>query len=91
MLADQLADLGHRQEKASRARAEAVKPIDPEDLRRYENAQSRYPGAALGRVENGICVACNMKLSPQVYNLVLLGDPPQQCRSCGRMLYAEKA
>ncbi|HOX07232.1 MAG TPA: hypothetical protein PK280_12580, partial [Planctomycetota bacterium] len=91
VLADQLADLAHRREKAERSRAEAVKPIDPEELRRYDNAQGKYPGAAMSRVDNGICVACNMKLSPQVYNLVLIGDPPQQCRSCGRVLYAEKS
>jgi hypothetical protein len=90
VLADQLADLGHRKEKAVRARAEAVKPIDPEDLRRYDNAEEKYPGAAMSRVDNGKCVACNMMLPPQVFNLVLIGDPPQQCRSCGRMLYAEK-
>jgi predicted nucleic acid-binding Zn-ribbon protein len=91
VLADQLADLEHRKEKASRARAEAVKPIDAEDLRRYDNAQEKYPGAGMSRVDNGKCVACNMKIPPQVFNLVLIGDPPQQCRSCGRMLYAEKS
>ncbi len=90
VLADQLADLEHRKEKLLRERAGAVKPIEAEELRRYEQALAKYPGQAMSRVDNGICVSCNMKLSPQVYNLVLIGDPPQQCRSCGRLLYAEK-
>jgi len=42
------------------------------------------------RIADGVCVAYNMRLSPQVYNLILIGDPVQQCRSCGRLCYAEK-
>jgi len=90
VLADQLADLEHRKEKLLRQRAEAVKPIDSDELHRYEQAQAKHPGAAMTRVEDGVCVACNMRLSPQVYNLVLIGDPVQQCRSCGRLCYADK-
>lgn len=91
VLADQLADLEHRKEKLMRARAEAIKPVAPEELRRYEQVLAKNPGGAMARIENGICVACNMKLSPQTYNLVLIGDPVQQCRSCGRLCYVEKA
>ena len=88
---DRLADLAHRREKLERGRAEHVKAIDEDDLKLYERVRSKHRDGALTRVENGVCTICNVKLTPQSYNLVLLGEQLQQCRSCGRLCYSEDA
>ena len=89
-VATEMSKLEQRKAGLLAQRAEAIKPIDSDDLRRYEQAQSKHPGKAMARVEDCLCLSCNMRLSPQVYNLVLLGDPVQQCRSCGRLCYSDK-
>lgn len=86
-LAGQLAELEKRRAALLASREELCRQVEPEELQRYERVQARYPGQAMTRVDGGVCVSCNMKLSPQVYNLVLLGEAVQQCRSCGRLCY----
>jgi predicted nucleic acid-binding Zn-ribbon protein len=90
-LAGELAELEKQKAGLLDRRAELVKPVDPDDLRRYEQALAKHPDGAMTRVgDGGLCISCNMKLSPQVYNLVLIGDPVQQCRSCGRLCYSDR-
>jgi predicted nucleic acid-binding Zn-ribbon protein len=90
-LSGELAELRKREAGLLAERSERVKPVDPDDLRRYEQALAKHPEGAMTKVgDGGLCVSCNMRLSPQVYNLVLIGDPVQQCRSCGRLCYSDR-
>ncbi len=88
-LKDRLADLDHAREKLDRQRAEQVKKIDSDDLKLYEQILSKHSSGAMVRVDKGLCTICNISLTPQSYNLVLIGEAPQQCRSCGRICYSE--
>ncbi len=86
---DRLADLEHRKEKLLRERGERVKNIDEDDLKLYEQVLSKHTEGAMTPVKDGICTLCNMRLTPQSYNLVLIGERTQKCRSCGRICYSE--
>ncbi len=88
-LDDRLADLDHRKEKLFRARGEHVKGIDSDDLKLYDQVLSKHANGAMTAVKDGLCTICNMRLTPQSYNLVLIGERTQQCRSCGRICYSE--
>lgn len=91
-LSGELAALEKRKAALTASRGELAAPVDPDDLRRYEQALAKHPDGAMTKVgDGGLCISCNMKLSPQVYNLVLIGDPVQQCRSCGRLCYSDKS
>jgi predicted nucleic acid-binding Zn-ribbon protein len=90
-LSGELAELEKQKAGLLAKRGELAKPIDPDDLRRYEQALAKHPEGAMARVgDGGLCISCNIKLSPQVYNLVLIGEPVQMCRSCGRMCYSDR-
>jgi uncharacterized protein len=88
-LKDRLADLDHEREKLDRQRTEQVKKVDGDDLKLYELVLSKHTDGALVRIDNGLCTVCNISLTPQSYNLVLIGAAPQKCRSCGRICYSE--
>jgi predicted nucleic acid-binding Zn-ribbon protein len=88
-LDDRLADLAHTREKLERQRAALAADVDPEDLRLYEQVLSRHTDGAMVLVRDGRCNECNINLTPQTYNLVLLGERLQKCRSCGRICYSE--
>jgi predicted nucleic acid-binding Zn-ribbon protein len=90
-LDDRLADLAHRREKLERQRAEQAKTIDEDDLKVYEQVLSKHTDGAMVRVHDGCCMLCNINLTPQSYNLVLIGEQIQRCRSCGRICYSEDA
>lgn len=90
-LAGELAALEKQKAGLLERRAGLAGPIDADELRRYEQALAKNPGGAMTRVgDGGLCISCNMRLSPQVYNLVLIGDPVQMCRSCGRLCYSDR-
>ncbi len=88
-LQDRLADLDHKREKLDRQRAEKTKAVNADDLKLYEQIFSKHTDGALVRVEDELCTVCNISLTPQSYNLVLIGESPQKCRSCGRICYSE--
>jgi len=90
-LDDRLADLAHRREKLLRERGKCTGDIDGDDLKLYGLVLSKHPEGAMTRVENGTCTLCNISLTPQTYNLVLMGEKIQQCRSCGRICYSQDA
>jgi predicted nucleic acid-binding Zn-ribbon protein len=90
-LDDRLADLAHKREKLDRRRGEQTKNIDPEDLGLYEQVLAKHTDGAMVRVDNGLCTTCHISLTPQSYNMVLIGETVQKCRSCGRICYSEDA
>ena len=88
-LQDRLADLENAREKLGRQRAGQVENVPADALKVYEQVNSKHRGNAMALITDGICTLCNMKAMPQAWNLVIIGEEPQQCRSCGRILYVE--
>ncbi len=90
-LDDRLADLAHKREKLERQRAEHVKTVGEDELKLYELVRTKHKDGAMVLVRDGRCTICNINLTPQSWNMVLIGETPQQCRSCGRICFNEES
>ena len=56
-------------------------------LHRYETLRSSRGGAAIARVERGMCSGCRMTLSTSEQQRIRSATDPMQCSSCHRILY----
>lgn len=84
-----LAELAERRRELEARRAGQAKAVDEECLKLYRLILSKHRDAAMVRLSGTRCSLCNISLTPQCYNLVLIGEKPQQCRSCGRICFSE--
>jgi predicted nucleic acid-binding Zn-ribbon protein len=66
-------------------RAQFTSQLTPEVKTLYTRVASRTKGAIM-IVENGMCLGCNMKIRPQLYNEVIGFKILHRCPSCGRIL-----
>lgn len=80
-----LQDIEGQKEK----REALVKEINPQALRDYTILREAKHGLAVVMTRNELCLGCNMKIPPQIYNLVITGDDIIHCPSCRRILYIE--
>jgi uncharacterized protein len=68
-------------------RSALAKDLQPDIAILYNRILGRTRGAgAIALVDNGLCLACNMRVRPQLYNEVLGCKAVHQCSSCGRLL-----
>ena len=86
---ENLARIERERQALLERREEQEKKIDPEDLTRYERVLAGRKDSAVARVDENVCSACHMTLTPQVLNLVLLGQDIVECQGCSRILYWE--
>jgi len=71
-------------------RREVVLPRIPKQLlRKYDNIRAKRLGIGLVAVTDGSCKGCNMRLPPQLYNILQRADTIEQCPSCNRIIYFE--
>ena len=73
-------------EERSKLRLELVKGVPPQVYRRYELVRSRR-GTALAYTHTGVCSACNIHLSPMLFQKLKRGEDMDQCPSCNRIIY----
>ncbi len=74
-----------------KARRDKLVPSIPKNLmKRYEMIRQKRMGVGLVAVVDGSCQGCNMKLPPQLYNILQRGDTIEQCPSCSRIIYWER-
>jgi uncharacterized protein len=73
-------------DERGKLRLELVKAVPPQVYRRYELVRSRR-GTALAYTHSGICSACNMHLSPMLFQKLKRGEDMDQCPSCNRIIY----
>ncbi len=77
------ADLGAK-------RGELASRIGPDDLHLYGRIREMRKGSAVSAMEDGSCSACARRLTPQLENLVTIGNDLVQCMSCSRILYGDE-
>ena len=53
----------------------------------YDRVSRMRSGLALAEARDYSCMACRMKIRPQVFNEIRRGDSIITCESCGRILY----
>lgn len=73
-------------DELSKLRIELVKAVPPQVYRRYELVRSRR-GTALAYTHSGICSACNISISPMMFQKLKRGEDMDQCPSCNRIIY----
>jgi predicted nucleic acid-binding Zn-ribbon protein len=56
----------------------------------YQRIAAVRGGVALARADKGVCIACNMRLRPAVYQTVKRNERVVTCDSCGRILYYQE-
>jgi hypothetical protein len=72
---------------AEQQRRDALIPRVPKALfRTYDAIRSRRMGVGLSPVTQGCCTGCNIRLPPQLYNILQRADTIEQCPSCRRVM-----
>lgn len=73
-----------------KAREQYTSQLQRGILRKYNSVKSRRAGLAIVPVREGCCVGCNMRLPPQLYNIIQKVESLDICPGCKRILYWEK-
>ncbi len=68
-------------------RAALLPKIPKHVLKKYETIRAKKLGMGLAPVTNGCCTACNMRLPPQLYNILQRAESMEQCPSCHRLVF----
>ena len=55
--------------------------------RRYDQVRARRMGMGLSPVAAGSCTGCNIRLPPQLYNILQRCDSIEECPSCKRIIF----
>lgn len=74
-------------ERQKAQREVLVKEIAADLLADYMRLLKVKNGRALARAEHEQCTGCSMKIPPQIYNEVVLGEKIKTCPNCNRILY----
>ena len=61
--------------------------VRPDVLRKYNAIARRRGGKAVVAAKRGVCTGCNMRLPPQLYNIILRCTTIEQCPNCNRIVF----
>ncbi|MCA9672739.1 MAG: hypothetical protein KC503_44400 [Myxococcales bacterium] len=67
-------------------REKIAESVEKAILRRYDRL-IRQRGKAVVPAINGVCSGCNMRLPPQLYNIMQRVETIEQCPNCQRIVY----
>lgn len=70
-------------------RKQYVEKLPTSLLRRYDKVKGARGGLAVVAARNGCCTGCNMRLRPQLYNVILKMESLETCPGCKRLLFYE--
>jgi len=85
-LAAYLADI----EQQKQQREALVEQVSGDIFADYLRLFKVKHGRALALAEYEQCTGCSMKIPPQIYNEVVLGETIKTCPNCNRILYVER-
>ena len=89
-LKEWLATADANQQRLETLRAERgpmIQSLSPDARATYERLSRMRSGFALAEARDYSCMACRMKIRPQVFADIRKGDSIITCESCGRILY----
>lgn len=86
-LSEKVGTLSNQVRELAEKRTEVAKSVDAELLGRYDFVRKKR-GTGMVPVANGICKGCNMRLPPQLQNILRSGATIESCPSCQRLIYA---
>jgi len=76
-----------RLETLTTERVAKMQALGPDARATYTRLSRMRNGFALAEARDYSCMACRMKIRPQVFNDIRKGDSIITCESCGRILY----
>jgi predicted nucleic acid-binding Zn-ribbon protein len=76
-----------RLDELAAERAAKMQALGPVARATYERLSRMRNGFALAEARDYSCMACRMKIRPQVFSDIRKGDSIITCESCGRILY----
>ena len=76
-----------RLETLNAERQVKMQALGSEARQTYERLSRMRSGFALSEARDWQCLACRMKIRPQVFNDIRKGDSIITCENCGRILY----
>ena len=68
-------------------RTQLLAALAPQARATYERVSRMRAGLALAEARDYSCMACRMKIRPQVFTEIRRGNSVITCESCGRILY----
>ena len=68
-------------------REDLFRSIDPDLLAQYRKVAGARSGVAMAEAKDEHCQVCHVRLRPQVYGEIRIGDRILRCDNCGRILY----
>lgn len=74
-------------EKLIAERTPMVETLSPDTRSTYERMSKIKSGLALAEARDYSCLACRMKIRPQVFNDIRRGETLITCENCGRILF----
>lgn len=83
----ELAGINAELERERGRRQQLLSKVPQSLLRKYEAVRAKRFGVGLVSVVDGSCTGCNMKLPPQLYNILQRVETVEQCPSCQRIVY----
>lgn len=86
-LTQKIGSLSSQVRELSEKRAEVAKGVDGELVGKYDSVRKKR-GTGMVAVVNGICKGCNMRLPPQLQNILRSGATLETCPNCLRIIYA---
>lgn len=83
------AELAKDEASLRREREGVDSKLDQETRHLYDRLLEHRHDSAMARVVDGVCSACSRKLTPQLENLVAIGEEIVQCMGCQRVFYLD--
>ncbi|MEZ0312351.1 MAG: zinc ribbon domain-containing protein [Myxococcota bacterium] len=59
-------------------------------LAKYDSIRAKRLGIGIVPVIGGLCQGCNMRIPPQLFNILQRGQTVEQCPSCQRIIFWDK-
>ena len=84
---EEVAQINQRLNELELKRKNVKEAVDHKYLAQYDRVLERHRDRALVAVEGNICQGCYMSVTPQMINMLILGEEIVQCKSCQRILY----
>lgn len=88
-VANKIEDLGRKIDEASAGRAELREKIDRSWLKTYDTLYTRR-GFAVSAVVAGTCQGCQMRIPPQLNNILARMESIESCPRCARLVYRKE-
>ena len=88
-LTSRIGSLTSQVKELSEKRVAVAKSADPMLVGRYDSIR-RKRGSGVVPVINGTCKGCNMRIPPQLQNILRSGATIEVCPSCQRLIFASE-